>query len=321
VKLGRSAADEVAATKLRLWAKIVGAEIAPEVAATLLYVDVAQRLARLIGGGWVRDQGDIIYASGADPRVVALVVASAQAKGWKAVRIWGPPDYIAEATRQFEAAGIPVTVGEEPPSSAKVRTPEPPGKTSYDDVVAYFERRRHVAQRKLNELAKEPPSPSGFDEGMAHEEAAQEARRIAQENTEETRKALAVAERELSGASIFLQRAARRTRDHAAEQFALAKKAFREADEKHQEASACAARLHNRRELDLRRWRERISDAWKREVSERDFALDCLEAVEMNPQLAAGGIEAVERAAEARLAAQERWDTNEADEKSSRFTP
>ena len=62
----------------------------------------------------MRDEGDWLLASGANPQVVALLVEAAKAKEWKAVRIWGDAEFVLEARKQFEAAGIPVTVADDP---------------------------------------------------------------------------------------------------------------------------------------------------------------------------------------------------------------
>ena len=74
-------AADVARAKAELWKRLFGADLSPELVAALCYVDVRERLLKLTNGGWVRDEGDRMLASGADPQVVAMLVAAAQAKG------------------------------------------------------------------------------------------------------------------------------------------------------------------------------------------------------------------------------------------------
>lgn len=114
--------DQLQEIQAQLWEKIVGSRISPNVAATIAYVQVGERLALLMNGGWVRDAGEKIFASSADPVVVSVWVASIQAKGWTMVKIWGDPEFLKEARSQLAQAGIDV-VEDEPPSTETILKP------------------------------------------------------------------------------------------------------------------------------------------------------------------------------------------------------
>ncbi len=68
-----------------------GAELSQELISALYYVDVHARIVRLTGGGWVRDAGDRLYASDADPVVVALIVKPPKPKVGARVAVSGSP--------------------------------------------------------------------------------------------------------------------------------------------------------------------------------------------------------------------------------------
>jgi hypothetical protein len=71
-----------------------------------------------------------------------MMVATVKAKGWKVVRIWGDEDFLREARRQLESAGIPVEVIDPPPVS-RIEPAETPPAAPPDtaEVLAEFRRR------------------------------------------------------------------------------------------------------------------------------------------------------------------------------------
>jgi hypothetical protein len=302
-KKGRGLTEEVRAIKARLWAQIIGGvDLSPEVAAALLYVDVAERVARLIGGGWVRDAGETLYASSADPRVVALMVASAKAKGWTAVRVFGDAAFIAEATRQFGAAGIVVSTGDDPPPSVRIQAPAgdtPPA--SRAQIEAIFSRRLEAEQARLERLASGPDELPNLNEAIEAERAEGEAYRQAKSAFEAARSELERAKTALAEASFFERRSLQKHRDVVAARFASAR-AERDARLAALNLAASGvSHLQQRRERDLRRFWERNGSAWDDAVRERDFARACIDTLEAAPELFNYGTEAIERATRARI--------------------
>lgn len=125
---GRRRAFDASGYKARLWREIFGDDIDEDLLSTLIHIDASTRFVRT-ASGWIRDAGDVLYASSADPHVVAVMVAAALAKGWTHVEIWGDADFLREARTQLEAAGIVVSIRGEPyitriPDDSRPPTPK-----------------------------------------------------------------------------------------------------------------------------------------------------------------------------------------------------
>jgi len=304
-RAGRSRADEVQAAKAALWRHLFGAELSPELVVALAYVDVQERVARLTAGGWVRDAGDRLYASGAHPDVVALMVEAARAKGWTSVRVWGPPEFIAEATRQFEAAGIPVTVTDAPPdASARPQAPSPAPEAAAD-VLAELHRQAEAAEARLNELREPGDPPAELAEAQIAERKAIERRYAEFKREANAADALAVAEAALDSATFFHRAATRRALAAATADHAAALAAFREAFDRHAEAKKRVA--YFTAEFDRREQRRRghFAGAVASAEASLAFARECERAASASPELAARGIAAVRVEVSARFAREE----------------
>ena len=291
-------------TKAALWRRLFGADLSPTLVSTLFYVDVQARLVKLTGGGWVRDAGDKMYASGAEPEVVALLVEAAKAKGWQAVRVWGSPEFIAECRRQFEAAGIPVSVDETPPRmiaphDEPTRLPAP---MRTEDIAAQLRRRIEYADRQLEDIRK--PAPSGKDvvAAEAAERAADTAWRAALDKEEAARIAREQAERAAAQAGFFARARTRRAVQEAEALFESAEDAAKEAGATLRKLRLRLADIQKEAKNRDRRRRAKLEPEERNAEARRRFALECLQTLEQQPDLAADGVDAVERATEERLA-------------------
>lgn len=293
---GRTIKKDVAATKAALWRRLFGADLSPALVSALYYVDVQARLVKLTGGGWVRDAGDTMYASGAEPEVVSLLVEAAKAKGWQAVRVWGPPEFIEECRRQFEAAGIPVTVANEPP---KIIAPGP-SPVDAEDVIAQFRRRIEYADRQLEDIRK-PGSSGDVASADAAERTADAAWRAALEKREAAWLARKRAETVLDEAGIFARARARRALQDAKALFDSAAETLNDAVNSHEKLKSRLADLQKESKDRERRRRTKLGPEEQSAEARRQFALDCLQTLEQQPNLAVQGVDAVERATEERL--------------------
>jgi len=299
---GRTIAADVKKAKAALWRRLFGADLSPALISALCYIDVQERLIKLTNGGWVRDEGDRMLASGADPQVVAMLVAAARAKGWQSVNIWGDDNFLCEARRQFEAAGIPVTVID-PPPDCKVEPTEPPPARAPAEIVAEFQRRRASAEGRLAKIRAPAAAPPSLVAARKAEKVASEAcselrrERIARKDERDA------AEMAMESAGIFDRGAARRRLNAAQAEFEAAHEAFREAFNRHDDAKAAADQLQ--KDFDRAERRRRIDSAIEEHKAQADanFVLECERIASESTEIAAEGREAVEAAARARLAA------------------
>ncbi|MBB4199938.1 hypothetical protein CCR94_10795 [Rhodoblastus sphagnicola] len=299
---GRTIAIDVEQAKAALWRRLFGADLSPALISALCYIDVQERLIKLTNGGWVRDEGDRILASGADQQVVAMLVAAAQAKGWSAVKIWGDEDFVREARRQFEAAGIPVTVID-PPPDCKVEPTEPPPARAPAEIVAEFQRRRASAEARLAEIRSPMAPPPSLVAAREAEQLTNQACSDLRRERNARRHERDAAEAALESAGIFSRGAARRRLNVAQGEFEAAHDAFRDAFNRHAETKATVDQLQ--KDFDRAERRRRVDRAIDENKAQAEavFALECEGVASESTEIAAKGREAVEAAARARLAA------------------
>ena len=274
---GRSIADDVRGVKAQLWRRMFGADLSKELVTALYFVDVRKRVVRLTSGGWLRDEGDRLLASGADPTVVAVMVAAAQAKGWKAARIWGSAEFLAEARRQFEAAGIPVTIVEPPAPNlvAPVETPQPASSSTSELVQAELQRRREAAEARLAELRRPSEPPAWLRASRDKHLAANQAWDVAEAWYDEAKKARDACKKELAAAGLFGRGAARRRLEAAQAKFEPAQEAFSDARARLKDAKE--GLVESQREFDRAEQSRRAKKATeeRRAQAEAYFAIEC----------------------------------------------
>ncbi len=293
---GRTLVADAEQAKAALWRRLFGADLSPAVVAAVCYVDVRERIVKITSGGWIRDEGDRILASGADPRVVAVLVEAVKGKNWKAVRIWGDEAFLREARRQFEAAGIPVTVIDPPPMSKVVPQPEPA------EVVAVFRRRRDSAEASLDALCRPAKETAALVAARAAERETDDAWRKAFHRKEEARKASEGAESALQAAGLFGRRDARKRLLAAQERFKECDATFRAAVQAHEDALTKLRDQQDRYNRAESRRRALYADAERRARSDAEFAAECEKVAVEYPELARQGADAVEDTVRARLA-------------------
>jgi len=288
--------------KAALWRRLFGADLSPALVAALCYIDVQERLVKLTNGGWVRDEGDRMLASSGDPQVVAMLVAAAQSKGWTAVKIWGDDDFVREARRQFEAAGIPVTVVDPPPDS-KVEPAEPPPARDPLAIVEDFRRRRAAAESRLAEIQSPAPPPAALVKARKAEDAADEEWRKLWRVRKTAKSDRDAAKTALEKVGLFGRGAARRRLAAAQLEFDAAHEAFRDASDRHDDAKAEADLLQ--KDFDRAESQRRVDLAIEecKAKAEVALALECEIVAAESAEIAVEGHEAVEAAARARLAA------------------
>ena len=298
-------AADVARAKAELWKRLFGADLSPELVAALCYVDVRERVLKLTNGGWVRDEGTKMLASGGDPQVVALLVAAAQAKGWKAVRIWGDAEFLREARRQFEAAGIPVTEIAPPPDSIIEPVEAPPAAPGHDpaDVLAEFGRRRAEAEALLAEFRRPSDEPTWLQRARNKEHAADAAWRKATGAYDAAKRAKDEAEKNLAAVSLFGRGDARRRLAAAKAEFEALREAFDETRGRLKDARETAAEGQREFERSERQRRAKQAGEERRAQAEAIFAVECERVATELPEIADQGVEAVADEARARLAA------------------
>ncbi|MGO8739148.1 LPD7 domain-containing protein [Rhodoblastus sp.] len=300
---GRTMAADVEKAKAALWKKLFGADLSPELVAALVYVDVRERLVKLTDGGWVRDEGDRMFASGGDPKVVALMVAAAQAKGWRAVRIWGDAEFLREARRQFEAAGIPVTVIAPPPDPIIERAEAPPAAPGHDlsEVVAEFRRRRVAVEARLSEI-RQPAEPSGaLVAARDAEQAADAGWREAMHGRDAAKRARDEIASELEKAGLLSRGSLRRRLAAAQAEYEAAREKFRDACERHDDLKAKADDLQRDFDKAERRRRAARADEERKAQAEAAFLAECERIAGQSAVIANQGPDAIEAAARARL--------------------
>jgi hypothetical protein len=282
-----------------------GAELSQELVTALYFVDVRERVVRLTDGGWLRDEGDRLLVSGADPTVVAVMVAAAQAKGWKAVRIWGSAEFLAEARRQFEAAGIPVTIVEPPAPImvAPVEMPHPALSPTSKKVQTELQRRREAAEARLAELRRPSEPPAWLRAARDKHLAANQASDVADAWYDEVKEARDVCKKELAAAGLFGRGAARRRLEAAQAKLEAAREASSRALEQLNDAKE--GTVESQREFDRAERRRRAKHAVeeRRAQAEAYFAMECERIAMARPELADQGFEAVADEARARLTA------------------
>ena len=298
---GRRFVADVEEAKAALWLRLFGAELSPNLIAALAYVDVQERLAKLTNGGWVRDEGDRLIASGADSTVVALLVETAKAKGWKFVRIWGAEDFIKEARCQFEAVGIPVIVVDPPPASMVQRADEAARQPDADAVIAELVQSRIDAEVRLARVIRPEPEPKSVIDARAKEREADAAWRMAIRRHDEARVALEEAECQMQDAGIFAKYGAKKRLAKAKEQFEICSERLRELLDAHKRAKVW---LDDRQaayeRAEARRRADRVS--WERRArADVEFAAACERVATESRGLALKGVRAVEQAAYERL--------------------
>lgn len=297
---GRSIKEDVETTKAALWRRLFGADLSPALVSALYYVDVQARLVKLTGGGWVRDAGNTMYASGAEAEVVSLLVEAAKAKGWQAVRVWGPPEFIAECRRQFEAAGMPVSLGEEPPQMiAPSREPtNSPTPVDVEDVIAQLRRRIEYADRQLEDIRKSGSSGDDVAAAEMEERSADTTWRDALKRREAARLSRKQAETTLAEAGYFARARARRALQDARASFDTASETLDDAVAAHEKLKSRLAATQTESKDRERRRRAKLEPEERSAEARRQFAIECLETIERQPALAAQGIDVVEKATE-----------------------
>jgi len=282
-----------------------GVDLSDDLIHALLFVDVQERLVRLTGGGWVRDEGDTIYASGADSVVVAVMVQAAKSKGWQSVRVWGSNAFVEEARRQFEAAGISVSLGEAPPPAA-VQRPDDPNLRQRDELAARlaadFRRRRDEAETALQRLQQRAEMPEELRLAIKKEKALDEAWRAALGARTEACAARDAANLALEEADFLRRGKARRGAEAARQAVSDAQDALDEAVERHEAARDRVAYLKRKH---AQAERNRLAANASAEAQARRsiaVATASLAELEAHPDLAWKGMEAVEQAVMRRLA-------------------
>lgn len=293
---GRTPEGDAQTAKAALATKLFGKPLSMETIAALHFLDLTERLASLRSGGWVRDAGDKLYASGADPAVVSLMVEAAKAKGWSSVILFGEPAFIAEATRQFEAAGIAVDAENAPPAAAVMDAP-----AGADEI---FRRRLAEADASLERLRAPLPPTRYLERAERAEAEADAAWRALLSPRDEARKRRDEAESALEKAGFLSRPRAKAAFDEAVAEHEKAREIFEEACEAHQKAKQRAAAERRRQKDREERHRAEVFDAEKRFQSARAFALACLASLEADRKLASASVEAIEEATRLRLAAE-----------------
>ena len=296
---GRSVATDVEQVKAAMWRRLFGADLSPALVAALFYVDVQQRLIMLTRGGWVRDEGDRLLASGSDPKVVAMLVEAAKAKGWRAVEIWGDEDFLREARRQFEAVGIAVTIVGAPPHLGVMQTQMP--RHDIAEILAIFRRRRATAETSLTNHTL-PASPLvALVAAQNSEREATEAWRVAIDRRDLARLTCSKAKQAFERAGLLGRRAGRRSLMEADAQLEIAQEAVREAADIRDAAMALAKDIQYSRDKAERQRRAASAEAERRHRSEIAFYVECESVISQSPEVAAYGVEAIEAAARERI--------------------
>jgi len=233
------------------------------------------------------------------------MVDAARAKGWRAVTLFGPPDFIAEATRQFEAAGIPVVERGEPPAVAATSAEES------EDAETTFRRRLAATEKKLAK-SQAPLAPFPWLTRAEQAEAkADEAWRATRGPCEDARKKRDAAERDLKAAGLFARTEAKRVLAEADSEVEKADAKFAAAREAYEAAKSRADRERLLQAQREKRHAEEMAGAERRAQSVRDFTAACLATIEANRKLATADIEAIEEETRKRLAGEA--ERNEAD--------
>lgn len=230
-----------------------------------------------------------------------MMVAAAQAKGWKAVNIWGDDDFLREARRQFEAAGIPVKVVE-PPPDCRVEPTEPPPARDPSEIVTEFRRRRASAEARLAEIRSPTAPPTSLVAAREAEKMANEACSDLRRERNARKDDRDAAEMALESAGIFDRSAARHRLNAAQAEFEAAHEAFWKAFNRHDDAKAKADELQ--KDFDRAERRRRIDSAIEESKVQAEvvFALECERVAVESAEIAAEGGEAVEAAARTRIA-------------------
>jgi hypothetical protein len=321
---GRSFETDVERAKTALWRSLFGAELSPELIGALCYVDVRERLVKLTNGGWVRDEGDRLLASGADPRVVAILVEAAKAKGWKSVCVWGDAAFVAEAQRQFAAAGIAVTVVEPPPPLQAERDEENDAvKHDPEAIVAELRHARAEAEKRLAWLSKPLEEPASLKEARSEARAADQALQAAVRRRSGAAEACDEAERELAEAGflwLFGRGATRRRLAEAEQRYNQCTDEATALQRAHDSAASKAFRMQQT--FDKQKARRQVECASEIQRAQADVALaiECETVATESRDLARRGIDAVEAVARARLQPQVAAPLNDADEPTSEET-
>ncbi|MCW2283161.1 type II secretory pathway pseudopilin PulG [Rhodoblastus acidophilus] len=310
---GRTTASDVQLTKAALWRRLFGADLSPELIAALSYVDVRERLVKLTSGGWVRDQGDKMFASGADPRVVAIMVEAAKAKGWRGVRIWGDEAFLREARHQFESAGIAVEVVN-PPQVSKIEPVEAPPVAPPDtaEVLAQFRRWRANAEGRLADI-RHPAAPSAdLIAARTAEKETEDAWRHAVQREKAARQARNAARQDFEKAGFLSRKAARARLEAAQADLEALREALRDASGEHDDAKLQADNLQRDHDQAERQRRANRAGEERRAQAEVVFASECARIAAESLDIAVHGREAVEAEARAQLAARTTRDAADA---------
>jgi hypothetical protein len=259
---------------------------------------------QLTGGGWVRDAGDKLLASGAEPEVVGLLVEAAKAKGWQAVHVWGPPEFVAECRLQFEAAGIPVSVGEEPPKmiapGRETSDSQEPAKA--EDIRAQFRRRLEYAERQLKDIRTSGSPGDDVSAAEAAERKADSAWLAAIEKRKGARLARKQAKTALDDAGFFARARARRAFQNAEALFNAATELLADTVADHEELKSRLTDTRKESKSRESRRRAQLEPEERSAEARLQFALECLQTLDEQPDLASQGADAVELATENRLA-------------------
>jgi hypothetical protein len=300
---GRAMADDVTAAKAALWRQLFGADLSPALVGVLHYVDVRERVVKLTSGGWVRDERETLFASGADPVVVAVLVEAAKSKGWTNVRLWGSEAFLAEARQQFEAAGFAVMIGDAPPTAIAAPAEAPPapnpGRTA--EVVAEFRRRRAAAEASLADLRRPADPPGRLVVAQAFEREADDGWRELFRLREKLRQARDVAKDELDKAGMFGRAATRRELEEAQARLTAAADDLDAACNVHAAAKARAADLQRSHVRNERQRRAGLAVQERQAEAALALAIACEHAA-AEPELAARGEAAIEDLCRERLA-------------------
>lgn len=296
---GRTSEADVLAAKAALAVALFGRALSPETIAALHFVDLSQRRATLRGGGWVRDAGDRLYASSADTAVISLMVDAAKAKGWQSVTLFGTPEFIEEARRQFEAAGIPVEQKDAPPAMAAT-----PAK-KIKDAETFFRDRLAATEQRLAKI-REPLTPAPILARAERAEAeADDARWAARRPHDEALKKRNTAQHDLEKAGLLGRAKAKRALADAEAEYEKAKESYAAAREA-AEGTKWRADCERRRQEDWeRRSRKKTADAERQLLSERNFLAECMSTIQADELMARADIAMIEEATRRRLSLEE----------------
>jgi hypothetical protein len=308
---GQLTVDQLRDIKVQLWTRIVGAAIPPEVAAALSYVDVAARVARLTTGGWIRDEGDTLYASSGDPAVVVVMVASMKAKGWRTVRLWGDTAFILEAKRQLAEAGIDVVDDEAPPRAASLSVVNNSLVEELCEKLRAEQNGLGVRLFEIGDALRVKPEPAPLKEALLRKRTAAWDAFLAQD---EAKMALEAATKAAAAANFFSRKRLKIAEKEAADRFESAAARYRDTSDEAKRFEARGVRA-SVRDADAARHKAAELEATRRLLTSRLEHIEAILAIlNERPEAALSGTEALDQMAERSIkSAKDKKGENESD--------